>query len=58
MIALTITAGVRIRRSPDDGAGDLTQGDASMRRGALRAVTTMAGLTVFMVVVIAALVLS
>ncbi len=58
MISLTIVAGVRIRRSPDDGAGDPTQGDASVRRGALRAATTMAGLTVFLVAVITALVLS
>jgi hypothetical protein len=58
MIALTIVAGVRIWRSPDDGAGDETRGTEPMRRGAPRAVTTMAGLTVFLVVVIAALVLT
>jgi hypothetical protein len=58
MIALTIAAGVRIRRSSDDEAGDPGQGAASTRSGAPRAVTTMAGLTVFMVAVIAALVLT
>ena len=56
MVALTIAAGVRIRRSP--GPADEHGIENAATSGTFRAVTTMAGLTVFMVALTAVLVLT